>query len=766
MNSSGTSIRRSWVLPDGLQDEEEAAIENAKIDEQRVLWAHFMSELPSDDLTGDPELWQYWRSQRRAKAQSAQNVISKKIAKVFHVGDKKLLKQQTLKYLIREGIPPELRGKVWYATSGAHDLKVEQEAKGENFTYQYIVDKEIDRLSGIVVEEIEKDLHRTRTLPTPEGLSEEMLAKYEAINERGIASLRRVLKAYAVRNPDIGYCQSMNFVAMMLLFHMDEEQSFWTLVSLIEVILPQDYYSTNLMGVRMDQGVFQRCLEEQMPKMHEHLQEIGVVLDPITIHWFLSIFVGVLPIYGACRVWDCLLFEGDVILFRTGLVLLQLRKRDLMNATDAHGCHTVLKCSAPEQGTMLHTYNLPKPPTKYRSKVKDVRSVSGTTGEHGTEMKETLTAHSKAEDPDDDDDDDDAYVSLQGRPLSGRHTDTSETAEEGSFSSSRERGTSNGPTTEDFTAPHRQMTVSSVSYMMSQTFKHKNSLARERVESLRTEIYAELMKEQTMSQWRMSSVEDQNAGSPWEDRASTIAYSLGAASTSVKGGTLPDDFMKTMNIIDEERPSEHVSPATSIERRHEAMTSWKDSTASDADPLFLAAARGVGGSPDPGGTLGVEDQSKGGRGSPSREGPPSFTGANSSGKSRSNVPDAADSSDSDNSTVPDEGRSASQAAMDHEMSFLSDSNVNSPNSNKSGTGEKDKGSPSGEGEDSAKAAKKRSSTSRKGSWTNVWKSAAEWAGLRPSTGKAEGDSPQSAVGDSVADARAKAKAKSRLEEDL
>lgn len=756
MNSSGSTMTRLGVHPDG----DEAPIENAKIDEQRVLWADFMSELPSDDLTADPELWQYWRSQRQAKAQSTHNVISKKIAKVFHVGDKKLLKQQTLKYLIREGIPPELRGKVWYATSGAHDLKLEQDAKGEKFTYQYIVENDIVRLSGIVVEEIEKDLHRTRTLPTPEGLSEEMLAEYDAINGRGIASLRKVLKAYAVRNPDIGYCQSMNFVAMMLLFHMDEEQSFWTLASLIEVILPQDYYSKNLMGVRVDQGVFQRCVEEQMPKLHEHLNEIGVVLDPITINWFLSIFVGVLPIYGACRVWDCLLFEGDIILFRTGLVLYQLRKRELMNATDAHGCHTVLKCSAPEQGTVLYTYNLPKPPTKYHSKVKDVRPLLGANVEHGTEMKETPMINIKAEDPDDEDDDDEAYSSLQNQSV-GRHTDASDGAEDtGRRTSNRDRGTSNGPLTEHSSFSNRQMTVSSVSYMMTQTFKHKNSLARERVETLRSEIYLDLAKEQTMSQWRMSSVEDQNAGSPWEDRASIIAHSLGASS-SVKGGTLPDDFMRTMNIIDQDRPSENVSPATSIDRRQDVRSSWKDSTASDADPLFLAAARGVGGGPDPGITVGDGDRSKGGQGNARARSPLSSTVTSPSGKSLYNIRDTNDSSDSDNSTEPDMGRNTSQAAMDHEMSFLNDSNVNSPDSANTRNVARDKDSPDGDSPKDRAKAEKRPSSTRKGSWTNVWKSAAEWAGFRPSNGKADTETPHPVSG---SDAETVAKAKSLEEE--
>jgi hypothetical protein len=60
-----------------------------------------------------------------------------------------------------------------------------------------------------------------------------------------ISFLRRILCAYSKRNPLIGYCQGMNFIVARIGKYMlqQEEQAFWIFTSLLENILPIDYYT-------------------------------------------------------------------------------------------------------------------------------------------------------------------------------------------------------------------------------------------------------------------------------------------------------------------------------------------------------------------------------------------------------------------------------------------------------------------------------------------------------------------------------------------
>ena len=89
----------------------------------------------------------------------------------------------------------------------------------------------------------------------------------------GIPKLRRVLLAYSLHNPEIEYCQGFNRIAAIALLFLNEEDAFWCLVYIVEVVMPLSYYSKQLIGAQVDQEVFKEMVCEKLPSLAIHLGE-------------------------------------------------------------------------------------------------------------------------------------------------------------------------------------------------------------------------------------------------------------------------------------------------------------------------------------------------------------------------------------------------------------------------------------------------------------------------------------------------------------
>ncbi|CAA0829766.1 Ypt/Rab-GAP domain of gyp1p superfamily protein [Striga hermonthica] len=255
--------------------------------------------------------------------------------------------KEELEFLVRGGVPKDLRGEVWQAFVGVRTRWVES-------YYQDLLDtdsgssdgKEHDKMSSgdnrtqpswkkyDVPEkwkkQIEKDLPRT-------------FPGHPALNDNGRNSLRRVLLAYARHNPSVGYCQAMNFFAGLLLLMMPEENAFWTLVGIMDDYF-EGYFSQEMTESQVDQLVFEDLMRERFPKLVNHLDYLGVEVAWISGPWFLSIFVNILPWESVLRLWDVLLFEGNrVMLFRSALALMDLYGPAVVTTKDAGDAITLFQ---------------------------------------------------------------------------------------------------------------------------------------------------------------------------------------------------------------------------------------------------------------------------------------------------------------------------------------------------------------------------------------------------------------------------------------
>ena len=114
-----------------------------------------------------------------------------------------MFRTQEITDMICKGIPNKLRSEVWMLMSGA----IHDKLAHPNY-YASLVSASAGVRSG-TNDEIERDLHRS--LPEHRAF-QHVTEVNEAGDEvkvpgEGISALRRVLTAYAHRNPLIGYCQ-------------------------------------------------------------------------------------------------------------------------------------------------------------------------------------------------------------------------------------------------------------------------------------------------------------------------------------------------------------------------------------------------------------------------------------------------------------------------------------------------------------------------------------------------------------------------------
>lgn len=216
--------------------------------------------------------------------------------------------------LVLDGIPDNLRMDIWMAFSGAANEKATHPGY-----YRSLVDKAL-LLRSTANDEIERDLHRS-------------LPEHPAFQDPvGINALRRILCAYALRNPNIGYCQAMNIVASVLLIYCSEEEAFWLLTTLCENLLP-DYYNTRVVGAVVDQGILDDLTGKFLPSLHAKLDDLGMI-NMISLSWFLTIFLCVMPYESAVNVMDCFFYDGAKVVFQIALMVLDWNQEKLMKCRD------------------------------------------------------------------------------------------------------------------------------------------------------------------------------------------------------------------------------------------------------------------------------------------------------------------------------------------------------------------------------------------------------------------------------------------------
>ncbi|GMR37056.1 hypothetical protein PMAYCL1PPCAC_07251, partial [Pristionchus mayeri] len=171
------------------------------------------------------------------------------------------------------------------------------------------------------------------------------------------SSLYRNLCSLAQHIPSIGYCQGLNFIAALCLLAVGDESRSRDL--LFHLILPRvHYYTENMSGLLRDLRVLDEILRRDLAEVHSAIHRLEVGVDLLVGKWFICLYIDSLPMELFLRIWDCLIYDGEIWIFKIAFRLLkkarkrivschssdQLLKvvREIASSREALDCHSLI----------------------------------------------------------------------------------------------------------------------------------------------------------------------------------------------------------------------------------------------------------------------------------------------------------------------------------------------------------------------------------------------------------------------------------------
>lgn len=251
-------------------------------------------------------------------------------------------------------VPPKIRGEIWRSISG-NPASITQDFyqllvyKGERIG-EVIMKKAAIEKSGqpehdseylrtkmdynmmamkpgdsheesIVI--IENDLPRTFT--TLKSFDQSTKLGLDNINK-----LRRILRAFTVMRPDVGYVQGMSYLGGFLLLENNEFQTFVLFHNLLIKSQILSFYKFRADEIIQRLKFFRQAFLREIPDLCEYFEEEKIDPRSYVYEWVMTLYTRALPIEVAKRIWDLYFIDGFPLLFKTALAILKIVKDKIL----------------------------------------------------------------------------------------------------------------------------------------------------------------------------------------------------------------------------------------------------------------------------------------------------------------------------------------------------------------------------------------------------------------------------------------------------
>ncbi|WFD18551.1 hypothetical protein MCAP1_000755 [Malassezia caprae] len=280
---------------------------------------------PLSEPLSHPAPTLYGSPQRRAAVDVSENALPER-AQLFQQWSTLLTDRSSSSrmhkqavQLVHAGVPGALRGRVWLYLA---ERKMHPKPEAYESVWRASQDSLAHPDKYPFAQLIEQDLDQCFPLSQP----------FTGLAGSTRDDIRRVLHMYAFYYPDVGYTEGMCLVVGVLLTHLQIENTFWLLDTLVREYGLFGLYSGDMHQLQVDNLVVDELVRIVDAPLHQRFKELRIEPIMFLSGWLLPLFVRTLPWAALLRVWDMLLCYGYPFLLRTAVAVVCLSRQAIMGA--------------------------------------------------------------------------------------------------------------------------------------------------------------------------------------------------------------------------------------------------------------------------------------------------------------------------------------------------------------------------------------------------------------------------------------------------
>eukprot|EP00347_Sterkiella_histriomuscorum_P016146 403354306 len=151
-------------------------------------------------------------------------------------------------------------------------------------------------------------------------------------------NLNHILKTYAIINPNLDYCQGMNFIAGFLyLLFQKESLAFAVMREIIAKYQMSQLFNTELPMLKLTFYQLDRLISIKLPDLHAHFKDETINSSYFSSPYFITLFTNVLQMQTSfdnsailLRLWEYFIIYGWKAIFKVSLLILRENEEKLL----------------------------------------------------------------------------------------------------------------------------------------------------------------------------------------------------------------------------------------------------------------------------------------------------------------------------------------------------------------------------------------------------------------------------------------------------